>query len=100
MAETTTITTRQDATSRPYDAVYDPNYFVSSHADHARTMYRTERGAAAIESVPQNDAMFSELQHHPRATVRFKKNDPLPVTLRRDDQQAERCVLLVSQQLR
>eukprot|EP00730_Choanoeca_flexa_P000263 TRINITY_DN10121_c0_g1_i1.p1 TRINITY_DN10121_c0_g1~~TRINITY_DN10121_c0_g1_i1.p1 ORF type:complete len:756 (+),score=215.63 TRINITY_DN10121_c0_g1_i1:127-2268(+) len=54
-------------------------------------MHATQQVQGAIETIPNNDTMFSELQHHPRATQRLRRNDPLPQTLRRDAQQAERA---------
>lgn len=88
MAGTQTITTRVPAASRPYDALYDPNYYVSSQYDHARNLQATQH--SHVESIPTNATMFSDLQHHPRTTQRLKASDPLPQTLRRDAQQAER----------
>eukprot|EP01137_Pigoraptor_chileana_P011280 Opistho-2@61878 len=70
-------------TSRTHDYLYDPNYIVSGARDHYRTMYRANTGNDRMITVPNYNSMFSELRHHPPASVHIIGSDPVPSTVNR-----------------
>lgn len=72
---------RPVAPSRQYDHIYDPNYHVSAAAHNRQEAAAMSRRTVVV---PDANNMFSDLRHHPRATLRLDNADPVPRTMARD----------------
>ncbi|XP_053561762.1 cilia- and flagella-associated protein 91 [Bombina bombina] len=64
--------------NRAYDFLYDPLYTLSSERDHAQATARAHMSYERIQKIPTFPAMFSELVHQPRYTLRLQLKDPVP----------------------
>lgn len=68
---------------RVHDYLYDHVYTVSSEKDHARASFRAHASLDRVKKVPEYKAMFSNLPHHPRYTLRLEATDPVPAFIDR-----------------
>eukprot|EP00405_Crypthecodinium_cohnii_P019633 CAMPEP_0206472270 /NCGR_PEP_ID=MMETSP0324_2-20121206/32088_1 /ASSEMBLY_ACC=CAM_ASM_000836 /TAXON_ID=2866 /ORGANISM="Crypthecodinium cohnii, Strain Seligo" /LENGTH=702 /DNA_ID=CAMNT_0053946813 /DNA_START=21 /DNA_END=2129 /DNA_ORIENTATION=- len=71
----TTVVTQAN---RPYDHLYDPNFYNSHGNDHARATTKAMFGPRRIERVPDDTYMFSELPHYPRHTIQVSPKQDIP----------------------
>ncbi|KAM5125526.1 cilia- and flagella-associated protein 91 [Mantella aurantiaca] len=63
--------------------VVDPLYTLSSERDHVQTTQRAQLSYHRLQKVPEFPAMFSELIHQPRYSLRLCLRDPVPPFIHR-----------------
>ncbi|MEW5301113.1 MAG: hypothetical protein WDW36_003993 [Sanguina aurantia] len=67
--------------ARPYDSLYDATYSVSGARDHHRQ--QTVSGGFMLQKTADFPNMFSQLQHYPATTYKFKNTDKVATFVER-----------------
>eukprot|EP00040_Diaphanoeca_grandis_P016633 m.86132 g.86132 ORF g.86132 m.86132 type:complete len:767 (+) comp25930_c0_seq2:221-2521(+) len=68
--------------SRAYDHLYDPVYNVSGQTVHNRHLAQSMYSRTVV--VPNDQNLFSDVQHYPRMHLELDRNDPVPPSMPRD----------------